>query len=237
MNQFRFDADQIMEHGPTRVAVMEARSRGLASGSDERVIREVMARIANNEHGTLKLSGEAADGIAANILIHSVHDEPALATLKELAHERFHDTIGKARGRAERGGAGQEGEEPGPLAYHRARSRGAGGDRGTAQDARGEGSEGPELAGRVTRPSPSEQLRYTDRRAVHGPTPPAGGTNSDHSTGVRLARWFQPIQPGSTESTSSSHTRSGWSSHFPAHRSMQYATSSPMSSFRRSGNR
>ncbi|MBV8842399.1 MAG: hypothetical protein JO307_06270 [Bryobacterales bacterium] len=102
-----------------------------------------MTRIANNEHKTLKSSDDTADAIAAHILAHSVHE--AVATLKERAHERLEETIGKTQG-ADAGRAGQEGEEPGLLADRRARSGGAGGNRGVAPDAEGEAGEGPELS-------------------------------------------------------------------------------------------
>jgi hypothetical protein len=87
---------------------------------------------------------KAADEVAANILKHSVTEESAIATLKELAHESFQDTIGKA-GEANRDRAGKAGEEPGPLGDHRARSWGGRRDRGAAPDA----GEGPEFANRA----------------------------------------------------------------------------------------
>jgi len=86
VNRFKFDPERILEHGPTRVAVMEARSRGFvkSSDSDAKVIREVMTRIWAHEHGTLKVSDETADKIAAHFLANATPAAGALDTLEEL---------------------------------------------------------------------------------------------------------------------------------------------------------
>ena len=100
VDRLKFDAAKIMDHGPTRVAVIEARSRGLASGSDERVIREVVTRILNGEGASLKINDAAADGVLRNVLDNSTHTDAEIDTLEALAHE---STKGTVRGSPERG--------------------------------------------------------------------------------------------------------------------------------------
>jgi hypothetical protein len=147
IDRLKFDPEEILQHGPTRVAAMEARSRGLASGSDARVIREVMTRIFGAEHGSLKVDDATADAIAAHFLEHATPETGAFDTLKELAHERFADTIGRTEGRtADAGTAPGGGEESGSPPDRRARQGSARGDSGTTPDSRGEAGEGPELS-------------------------------------------------------------------------------------------
>jgi hypothetical protein len=82
IDRFSFDAERMLDYAPLRVAVMEARSRGLASGSNERVIREVMVRIFALEHQTVKLDAATAEAIATHFLTHATPDSGQLDTLR-----------------------------------------------------------------------------------------------------------------------------------------------------------
>jgi GNAT superfamily N-acetyltransferase len=147
INRLGFDPEKVLEDGPTLRATIEARSRGLASGSKDRAIREVMTRIANGEHETVKVDRATGRRMLGNFLANCTHDEAALATLKELGHADVKDTIAQARGTNDAGEALRAGEESEGPPDHRARS-GSGGGAGGVGPAHGrEGSdEGPELS-------------------------------------------------------------------------------------------
>jgi hypothetical protein len=161
VERFEFDPETILAYPETRMAVTEARSRGLVSGSNERAIREVMTRIANHEHDSLKMNAAAGDRVLTHFLRNSVHGESGAATLKELAHESLKDTIDKAgKGRSPDGAAAEgEGSAPGPPDGYRARKGRAGGDgRMAAGPGGARGEEGPELS-RVARDESREAVQ------------------------------------------------------------------------------
>ncbi len=163
VNLVKFDPEVMLDHPKMRLAVAEARSRGLVSGTDEvRAIREVMTRIVNGEHGSLKMDAEAGVRVLTHFLRNSVHDESGIATLKELAHESLKDTIDKAgKGRAPDSGTAEGGgEEAGPPPDYRARRGRTSGDGGVRSHDGGEtGEEGPELSARVARDESREAVQ------------------------------------------------------------------------------
>jgi hypothetical protein len=158
IEKMKFDPDVILQDPETRVAFTRAQLLGLAHGSEARVIREVMTRIANYEHESLKLDPATGRRILVKFLANSVHDEAEIDTLKELAHEQLKDTIAKAgQGRSlDAGAAIPAREEPGPPADYRARPGSGSGNGGVGPGAGGasgeEAGEGPELARRVAKP-------------------------------------------------------------------------------------
>lgn len=149
IDQLQFDPDAVLQHAETLLAVTRARLRGLARGSDARAIREVMTRIANYEHATVGLDDDAAERVMSHFLANSVQDEVGIATLKELAHDRFKDTIGRGRRKGATSDAGTTaggGEEPEPPADYRARSGRPGGASRVAHGSGRKADEGPETA-------------------------------------------------------------------------------------------
>ena len=165
VDKLKFDADEILQHGPTRVAAIEARSRGLASGSDERVIREVMTRIFGAGHESLKVGESTSRAITEHFLEHAAPETGALDTLEELAHERHQATIrGAGERRTDTGTEAGGGEEPGPAARYRQEAGRPGGYGGVRPRTGGEETgEGPELARRRIgrgQPDPTEQSLY-----------------------------------------------------------------------------
>jgi hypothetical protein len=151
----KFDPEVMLDHPKMRMAVAEARSRGLVSGTDDaRAIGEVITRIANGEHDSIKMDAATGRTLLAHFLQNGVHDEGGLATLEQLAHEDLKDTIGKAgKGRSSDAGAdGPAGEEPGPPDDHRAQRGRPGGDGGVRpHDGGARGEEGPEPPSRMNR--------------------------------------------------------------------------------------
>lgn len=157
----KFDVDDILANPETRMAVMEARSRGLVSGSYDRAIREVMTRIVNGEHDSLKMDAAAGKRVLAHFLKNSVHDESEIGTLRELAHESLKDTIGKAGEGRSSDSAAAEGTRgaTGPPDGYRARKGRDGGDGGVrSHDGGARQDEGPELS-RVARDESREAVQ------------------------------------------------------------------------------
>jgi hypothetical protein len=149
LDGLEFDAEKVLEHGPTRVAATRARLRGLAHGSDERVIREVMTRIASGEHDTLELERDEAEDVLHRFARNAVpRSQKALGILKELTHADFKTAIPEA-------GPGDEtarGKEPGSSTPG---SSGGGGP-SLSRSVRKAGAEeapdeGPEVSRRVKR--------------------------------------------------------------------------------------
>lgn len=157
VDRVKFDPDSVLTHPEMRLAVTRARLSGLAHGSDERVIREVITRIANREHDTLRLDDDTAERVLKDFLANSVHDEAGLDTLKELAHEQFKGTISTARGSDNAGEVLRTRQELGAPPDNRPRSGRGGGDGRVAPPAGGETGEGPEISGRNLDLFPGEE--------------------------------------------------------------------------------